>query len=278
VAGESERFGDDDNGVSAWLYNGSRTVRIGLIDSEYSDQNGVGFNFVTKLNESGQVIGVAGPSYDERISAWLYDPTLNQTVALDIGDGSDELRLEPLYLGEDGLVLGTYEQLSAGPGLVAAAFEFDGLRPFYFLLGSAAQDLGDLIGSDFDAHTWSEITFSRIGLANQVTVYAIDHAQEQFIYSATIAVPEPASVVTLLVGGMLAMVSLVARAIRSLDGRNWFFANLFLDAGDDATRKDKFTDLSDNELAEDLDFNSELRPRRVRSDDEHARLRAFAAK
>jgi hypothetical protein len=37
-------------------------------------------------------------------------------------------------------------------------------------------------------------------------------------------------------------------------GRDWYFANLFLDAGDDATRKDKITDLNDNELAEDLDF------------------------
>lgn len=37
-------------------------------------------------------------------------------------------------------------------------------------------------------------------------------------------------------------------------GRDWFFANLVLDPGDDATRKDKITDLSASEFAADLDF------------------------
>lgn len=37
-------------------------------------------------------------------------------------------------------------------------------------------------------------------------------------------------------------------------GRDWFFANLVLDPDDDATKKDKITDLSANEFALDLDF------------------------
>ena len=42
-------------------------------------------------------------------------------------------------------------------------------------------------------------------------------------------------------------------------GRDWFFANVALDGNDDATRKDKITDLSASEFALDLDFiNSEL--------------------
>ena len=42
-------------------------------------------------------------------------------------------------------------------------------------------------------------------------------------------------------------------------GRDWFFANVALDGDDDATRKDKITDLSASEFALDLDFiNSEL--------------------
>jgi Ca2+-binding RTX toxin-like protein len=37
-------------------------------------------------------------------------------------------------------------------------------------------------------------------------------------------------------------------------GRDWFFANLVLDAGDDANRKDKIADLDSNEFAVDLDY------------------------
>ena len=37
-------------------------------------------------------------------------------------------------------------------------------------------------------------------------------------------------------------------------GRDWFFANLILNANDDASKKDKITDLSASEFAEDLDF------------------------
>jgi PKD domain/RTX calcium-binding nonapeptide repeat (4 copies)/Beta-propeller repeat len=37
-------------------------------------------------------------------------------------------------------------------------------------------------------------------------------------------------------------------------GQDWFFANLVLDSGDDATNKDKLTDLSSLEFAADLDF------------------------
>ena len=37
-------------------------------------------------------------------------------------------------------------------------------------------------------------------------------------------------------------------------GQDWFFANLVRDAGDDADRKDKITDLGDCEFAQDIDF------------------------
>jgi Ca2+-binding RTX toxin-like protein len=37
-------------------------------------------------------------------------------------------------------------------------------------------------------------------------------------------------------------------------GQDWFFANLVIDEDDDATRKDKITDLSAAEFADDLDF------------------------
>jgi Ca2+-binding RTX toxin-like protein len=37
-------------------------------------------------------------------------------------------------------------------------------------------------------------------------------------------------------------------------GQDWFFANLFLDNGDDADQKDKITDLHADEFAADLDF------------------------
>lgn len=37
-------------------------------------------------------------------------------------------------------------------------------------------------------------------------------------------------------------------------GQDWFFANLALEEGDDATSEDKITDLSDAEFANDLDF------------------------
>jgi hypothetical protein len=37
-------------------------------------------------------------------------------------------------------------------------------------------------------------------------------------------------------------------------GQDWFFANLVFDAADDATKKDKITDLHVSEFVADLDF------------------------
>jgi hypothetical protein len=37
-------------------------------------------------------------------------------------------------------------------------------------------------------------------------------------------------------------------------GRDWFIANLLLDAADDANRKDRIADLNSNEFSVDLDY------------------------
>ena len=131
-------------GRSAWLYDGATTIDIGLTGPEHTRNNGYKYSlggFQDQLNEAGQVIG-----YSERYNggstrlgqdAWVYDPLLDQTFALQLSTRSDGYAFSSAaYLGEDGLVLGTYTLFDA------LGTTNLGSRAFYFTIADGLHDLG----------------------------------------------------------------------------------------------------------------------------------------
>ena len=61
VAGRAERYNGTGTslGYSAWLYNGTTTLNIGLTGSTYTRNDGFQYSTVSRLNEAGQVAGWA---------------------------------------------------------------------------------------------------------------------------------------------------------------------------------------------------------------------------
>lgn len=92
VAGQSRRFGSASmplSGYTAWLYDGTNTINIGLTDAEHSGVTAFGvpsrFSDVRVLTDSGQVAGVSA-RYDGDASlgrtAWLYDGSTTENIGL----------------------------------------------------------------------------------------------------------------------------------------------------------------------------------------------------
>ena len=88
VAGKAERYngGGVFLGNSAWLYNGSNTINIGLTGVEHTRDNGYKNSIVSQLNQAGQVVGSAqrynGGSADLGNSVWLYNGSNTVNVGL----------------------------------------------------------------------------------------------------------------------------------------------------------------------------------------------------
>jgi hypothetical protein len=128
-AGHVSGIAGTNLGLSAWHYNGAATHNIGLIGAEHTRNDGYKYSAPSDLNEAGQVIGLSdrynggdGSIYLGH-DAWLYDPTLNQTFPLRLSTRSDGYAYsEATYLGEDGLVLGTYTLFDSTTILATAPF------------------------------------------------------------------------------------------------------------------------------------------------------------
>jgi hypothetical protein len=154
AVGYSSRFngGNTDLGVSIWFFDGATTRDIGLNGTEHTRADGYKHGGVSDtelveefdyLNEAGQIIGVSfrynGGNTKLGEDAWFYDPELNQTIALRLSMRSDGYAYSRAdYLGEDGLILGTYTLFD----------EFDndlGNRAFYFTMSDGMHDLESLV-------------------------------------------------------------------------------------------------------------------------------------
>jgi hypothetical protein len=114
VVGFSTRYNSGiSNGVSAWLYNGTTTVNIGLTGAEYTRNDGYKVSFPSNLNASGQAIGKSdrynGGSTPKGESIWLYNGTSTINVGL---AGSEHTRSDgykisfAIDLNEAGQVIG----------------------------------------------------------------------------------------------------------------------------------------------------------------------------
>jgi hypothetical protein len=151
VAGYSERYsGTTALGRDMWLYNGSSTVQLGLTGAGYERSDGFRRSTLSDLNEQGQVAG-----YSERYSgtkqlgqdAWLYDAGLDQTFNLSMFVDKNGYAFSNVsYLGDDGVVLGSYQFFDQDTG-------YSGSRAFYFTVDEGFYDL-DLLVDDLTEDGW----------------------------------------------------------------------------------------------------------------------------
>ena len=115
VSGHSCRYnGGSTFGESAWLYDGTTTIEIGLAGSEHTRNDGYKQSTPHQLNEAGQVSGYStrynGGTY-LGLSAWLYDGATTIHIGLTGSEHTrnDGYKLSGLYfeqLNEAGQVIG----------------------------------------------------------------------------------------------------------------------------------------------------------------------------
>lgn len=214
VAGSASRYnGATSLGPSAWMYDGTSTVRIGLTGAEYTRDDGVQFNFVDFLNEAGQVAGSAwrynGGAAAQGQSAWLYDMTLGQTFALDLSIRSDGYAYsEALYMGDDGLILGQYELYDTNDSLL-------GTRAFAFTLEDGAVDLGGLIDGGLNFAGWDSLAsaFNANDMGQIIgsgLLSDMSNGSMGYILTPTNVVPVPPAV-WLFGSGLLGMIGIARR-------------------------------------------------------------------
>lgn len=134
AAGVSSRFsGSTSLGNSAWLYDGTNTVVIGLTGAEHTRSDGYRLSSVGRLNEAGQVYGTSyrftgSPPYGR--SAWFY----NGTSTIDIGLTGPEHTKDDGYrnsvpegLDNAGRIYGYADRYNGGAAdLGRSAFYFNG--------------------------------------------------------------------------------------------------------------------------------------------------------
>lgn len=90
VAGVSIRFGSgaayrDGIGNSPWLFDGTKTQRIGFTDSEHTRDDGYRFSTVVNINELGQVAGNTKKYIDNSgagKSSWIYSAGRTTRIGL----------------------------------------------------------------------------------------------------------------------------------------------------------------------------------------------------
>jgi len=118
VTGESERYdGTFDVSNTAWLYDGTTTIAIGLTGGQHTHTYGYKYSEVDELNEAGQV---SGRSYRQPFSygqsAWIYDGA----TTIDIGlTGSEHTR-------NDGIKHSYAERMNEAGQVTGYSVRFDG--------------------------------------------------------------------------------------------------------------------------------------------------------
>ena len=136
VMGTAERYngGSMNLGQSAWLYNGSNTVIIGLTGAEHTRDDGYKYSTALHLNQSGQAAGDAyrynGGSIYLGGSAWLYDGSESINIGLTDAEhtGYDGRQHSATWsLNQNGQVMGTAERYLGGWAYLGlSAWLYDG--------------------------------------------------------------------------------------------------------------------------------------------------------
>lgn len=149
AAGISSRYASDgaDRGQSAWLYNGTSMVKIGLNDAEHTGMFGNRNSYVSQMNSAGQVIGRSLQSSGSAQSAWLYNGSTTVRVGLidaehtaDDGDQNNEAR----FLTESGKVAGMAKRYNGTANFLGtSAWLYDGTNTVQIGLTGAEHTRGD---------------------------------------------------------------------------------------------------------------------------------------
>lgn len=175
VAGFSERYngGSTYLGQSAWYYNGSSTVNVGLTGTEHTRASGRKDNRATQLNNSGIVVGYAdrwnGGSLSKGRSAWYYNGSSTMNIALTDtehtrDDGYQHSTLRTLQ--ESGHVAGTSSRYNGGNTYLGqSTWQFDGsttvmiglddvefIRNDGFMYSSVSRAVGGFVIGDTDRY------------------------------------------------------------------------------------------------------------------------------
>lgn len=211
VTGEASRYnGANISGQSAWLYNGNTTMQIGLTDAIHTrSTDGFQSNSVRYLNEAGQVAGIASRfegNTDMGQSAWLFDGLLNQTTELTFSERSDGYAFSVVnYLGDDGLVLGSYRLYDSE--------DIDlGSHAFVYTLDEGFYDLGALIYGELSEYGWSSLSaaINANGIGHIVGYGWLSDNSEGIYLASPSAVPVPAAV-WLFATGLIGLVGVAKR-------------------------------------------------------------------
>jgi hypothetical protein len=143
-------------GTSAWLFDPATdtTTRLGLYDAAHSHPFGYQISDIIDMNDAGQVIG-----YSERYgdtptnTAWFYDPvTKVQTSLIFSVFPNGYYGTDAAYLGEDGVVLGTYVKDTGTIGYSA----FDD-HAFFWSAKDGFHDLGTFVADGLDPQQWDHL-------------------------------------------------------------------------------------------------------------------------
>ncbi|TXT30504.1 MAG: PEP motif anchor domain-containing protein [Rhodocyclaceae bacterium] len=191
-------------GNAAWFSNGVTTSEIGLTGAAYARNDGYQHNQGSFLNEAGQVAGYAYRYNGSTIagqSAWFYDDDLNQTFDLTFSLSSGGYANSSVnYLGNDGLVIGSFVKYSGATYL--------GNRAFAWTVQDGMVELGSLVDGGLSTD-WSYLASAyRANGAGKIVGTGVLAQGGQGVFLLT-PVPEPESYAMLLAG--LGLISLVAR-------------------------------------------------------------------
>jgi len=190
-------------GRSVWLYNGSSTLNIGLTDAEHTDNFGNKYSDAYELNEAGQAIGgsrrYSGDGETVWQDAWVYDPVLG-TIPLRPSQSEDDYGgSDADFLGEDGVVLGSYSMYDDDLGDYAQ-------YAFYWTREGGFLDLGRLVADGLDENGWAALHLSiQANGVGQIIGYGVaaglpEGSQAAFLLTPQTAVPEPSCVSFAVVG------------------------------------------------------------------------------
>jgi hypothetical protein len=146
--GRSWRYAADGSvaGISAWIFNGHQTVRVGLTDAGHTDpQTGAQVSLVAQLNSVGQAVGVSharglpSEGFQKNYTTWFYDPSSGyESLIFETNAAGNKWRTNAMGLSDDGVVVGEYLSFIDDP-------VNGSMRPFRWSANDGLTDILDVI-------------------------------------------------------------------------------------------------------------------------------------